>query len=257
MAGIVFYASTTIKAASVSGANRILGANPFITIHNVSRSTTGVSIQTFYWNHSNTAVPNCTFVWTQTASPQYIGGNGINIISFGDVAASACKVTDGRELFTSTPAQLRPSSISTNSTTSPLVETINGELVILPGYSISLEAIGTTSPLQGSTITVVWQEFPNGLISTTGQAVPVQPLLVSQQLNGVQDSQNKIFTTNDKFISNASYRELLFINGIIQVVAVDYYVFESEGPGTGYDSIMFINAPLDSDSLTISYYKAS
>lgn len=80
------------------------------------------------------------------------------------------------------------------------------------------------------------------------------PLQLEKDLLGVQNSINTIFTTETKFIFNTIYRPIIFINGIKQAITNDYLLAENDGPGTGYDTVIFTIPPLSSDVLTIDYY---
>jgi hypothetical protein len=73
-------------------------------------------------------------------------------------------------------------------------------------------------------------------------------------LIGVQDTINTTFTTATKFKHTSQFKEVLFVNGLRQHIPEDYFVAESGGVGTGYDTIVFTNAPYPDDTLTIDYF---
>lgn len=74
-------------------------------------------------------------------------------------------------------------------------------------------------------------------------------------LIGSQDTINITFTTPTKFKHTTKFKEVLFVNGLRQHIPEDYFVAESGGPGTGYDTIIFTNAPYPDDILTIDYFE--
>lgn len=76
-------------------------------------------------------------------------------------------------------------------------------------------------------------------------------------LIGSKDNLNTTFTTITKFKHTSKFKEVLFVNGLRQHIPEDYFVAESGGPGTGYDTIVFTNAPYPDDILTIDYFEAT
>jgi hypothetical protein len=73
-------------------------------------------------------------------------------------------------------------------------------------------------------------------------------------LVGIQNTINTTFTTLTKFKHTSQFKEVLFVNGLRQHIPEDYFVAESGGVGTGYDTIIFVNAPYPDDILTIDYF---
>jgi hypothetical protein len=63
-------------------------------------------------------------------------------------------------------------------------------------------------------------------------------------LNGSVDGSNRIFTTNDKFIDGAydnnQFAISVFHNGRKLVKNIDFITAESGGPGSGYDTVIFL-----------------
>lgn len=78
-------------------------------------------------------------------------------------------------------------------------------------------------------------------------------------LIGVIDSSNLIFTIpSGKFIFTNNYRITVYLNGVRQRFTENYLIAESEGPGTGYDLIIFVeDAPDVGDAIAADYYQAS
>lgn len=76
-------------------------------------------------------------------------------------------------------------------------------------------------------------------------------------LVGTQDGFNTTFTTPTIFVHTAQFKEVLFVNGLRQHIPEDYFVAESGGVGTGYDTIVFVTAPLIEDVITIDYFEAN
>jgi hypothetical protein len=75
-------------------------------------------------------------------------------------------------------------------------------------------------------------------------------------LIGIQNNSNTTFTTPTKFKHTANHKEIIFTNGLRNHIPEDYFVAESGGVGTGYDTIVFTVAPLASDVITIDYFGA-
>ena len=72
-------------------------------------------------------------------------------------------------------------------------------------------------------------------------------------LDGTIDSVNQVFTTTQKF--NSNYIRV-YENGQCIKKGTDYAIAESV-PGTGYDTIIFTEAPESSDSYWVDYKKYS
>lgn len=83
-----------------------------------------------------------------------------------------------------------------------------------------------------------------------------------QELIGVKDGINPIFTTPDNFIQgifgNNEFRILIRHNGRALQEGTDYIVSESGGIGTGYDTIIFkCTLPDEDDEVVIDYVMES
>lgn len=74
-------------------------------------------------------------------------------------------------------------------------------------------------------------------------------------LIGDQDGINTTFTTATKFIHTSSFKEVIFSNGLRNHIPEDYTIAESGGPGTGYDTILFVLSPDEDDVITIDYFE--
>jgi len=79
-----------------------------------------------------------------------------------------------------------------------------------------------------------------------------------QELIGVQDGANPIFTTPDNFIQgmfgNNEFRILIRHNGRVLQEGTDYIVSESGGVGTGYDTVIFkCTLPDAEDEIVVDY----
>jgi hypothetical protein len=77
-----------------------------------------------------------------------------------------------------------------------------------------------------------------------------------QGLIGARDGENHLFRTpgGEKFIHNLPYLTVsVHLNGLRLCLLDDYLLEESEGPGTGYDTIILSEAP-DSDSHIVVDY---
>jgi hypothetical protein len=83
-------------------------------------------------------------------------------------------------------------------------------------------------------------------------------LLTGQELLGVKDGVNTVFSTPRPFLRTPEYREALYVRGRrwLEGVGCDYVAVESGGPGTGYDTIVLAVAPDAEDNMLIDYYPA-
>jgi hypothetical protein len=88
-----------------------------------------------------------------------------------------------------------------------------------------------------------------GTIGTGGFDVQDSSLI------GTQNNVNITFTTLTKFKHTSQFKEVLFVNGLRQHIPEDYFVAESGGLGTGYDTIVFVAPPYPDDVLTIDYFE--
>jgi hypothetical protein len=82
------------------------------------------------------------------------------------------------------------------------------------------------------------------------------------QLDGIVDGSNMVFTIpSGKFLVDGTHKIVVYINGVKQVYLTDYFIAESGGPGTGYDTVVMAIAPqvLPSpiDIITADYYLAN
>jgi hypothetical protein len=91
-------------------------------------------------------------------------------------------------------------------------------------------------------------------------AVPTEiPFAFKQgiMLLGVKDNVNRVFTTPEKFINgsfgNNNFRILIKHNGRDLVESIDYFVTESGGSGTGYDTIILSFSPKPRSVLVADY----
>jgi hypothetical protein len=91
-------------------------------------------------------------------------------------------------------------------------------------------------------------------------AVPTEiPFAFKQgiMLLGVKDNVNRVFTTPEKFINgsfgNNNFRILIKHNGRDLVESIDYFVTESGGSRTGYDTIILSFSPKPRSVLVADY----
>lgn len=73
-------------------------------------------------------------------------------------------------------------------------------------------------------------------------------------LIGIQNYSNLIFSTPDKFVVNNVLNITIYSNGLRLTQSIDFIIAESEGVGTGYDTIIFMLSPPQSDDVLISSY---
>jgi hypothetical protein len=106
--------------------------------------------------------------------------------------------------------------------------------------------------------------YANGV--TTGVQIDQSQLASLWQqdieLDGVVDGSNMVFTIpSGKFLVDGTHKIVVYINGVKQVYLTDYFIAESGGPGTGYDTVIMTIAPIISplpiDVITADYYLAN
>lgn len=78
-------------------------------------------------------------------------------------------------------------------------------------------------------------------------------------LVGVQDNVNLIFTIpSGDFVIIDNYKIIVYLNGVRQEYLSNYLIAESQGVGTGYDTVIFVDdAPDVDDVIVADYYQAS
>jgi hypothetical protein len=88
-----------------------------------------------------------------------------------------------------------------------------------------------------------------------GGATPSN-LRTNVALLGTIDGVNTVFTTPDTFVHDGTTNEAVYLRGkrVLEGIGNDYTASESGGPGTGYDTITFTQAPKTPDNVLIDYY---
>ncbi len=79
------------------------------------------------------------------------------------------------------------------------------------------------------------------------------------ELVGVVDDSNTVYSIPfGKFIQNDLYRIIVYKNGVKQFFLDDYFIAESGGPGSGYDTVILTvpptTVPPPDDIITADYY---
>jgi hypothetical protein len=106
-------------------------------------------------------------------------------------------------------------------------------------------------------------QYLDGFGFTTGVLVAYEQLAVLEQqdvqLVGTVDGFNNVFTIpSGTWIQSPPYKIIVYLNGVKQVLNDDYMIAESNGPGTGYDTVIFTvppePTPLPPDIVTADYY---
>lgn len=97
----------------------------------------------------------------------------------------------------------------------------------------------------------------NGLAITGDQSAVTKREDI--QLLGTVDDVNTIYTIPDSsFIYDGFYKIIVYRNGVKQHLPDDFTIFESGGPGTGYDGIIMTTPPTTNpppdDIITADYY---
>lgn len=90
-----------------------------------------------------------------------------------------------------------------------------------------------------------------------GSTYPTFFIKQGMKLIGEQNSKNRVFTTAEKFINGEYYNNIFHIlirhNGRELVEKTDFFVYESEGAGTGFDTIIFTFSPKLRSSISVDY----
>lgn len=77
-------------------------------------------------------------------------------------------------------------------------------------------------------------------------------------LLGTVDGVNTIFLTPTVFVYDADHKIIVYKNGVKQLIGDDFTIFESSGPGTGYDGVILTVPPTviptPTDVITADYY---
>lgn len=74
-------------------------------------------------------------------------------------------------------------------------------------------------------------------------------------LLGTKNGINTIFTLpSGTFLYSTDFKIAVYRNGVRQKFTSNYLISESGGPGTGYDTIIFIEPPESDEELIIDYY---
>jgi len=96
---------------------------------------------------------------------------------------------------------------------------------------------------------------PPGPPGAPGVSPEVEALCVDQNLTGVIDGVNKVFTTDVTFKHDTKFKELFYVNGIRQKIGAscDYTISEST-PLAGFDTITMTYEPIVGDVLIVDYY---
>ena len=87
--------------------------------------------------------------------------------------------------------------------------------------------------------------------------IAVDRYRVGQSLVGTRDGSNLMFTTPglEKFAHNLPFLDIsIYLNGTRLALVDDYIVSESDGPGTGHDTVMLlVPPPMQDDHLLADY----
>ena len=96
-----------------------------------------------------------------------------------------------------------------------------------------------------------------GLQITSGQLSVIEQQDI--QLVGIIDNVNTIFTIpSGTWIQSPPYKIIVYKNGVKQVLGDDYFIAESGGPGTGFNTVVLVvpptTIPIPIDIITADYY---
>lgn len=86
--------------------------------------------------------------------------------------------------------------------------------------------------------------------------IEIGRLRTGQNLVGPKDGSNVTFQVpaNERYSHNLPFLTIdVFLNGMRLALLDDFYVVESGGSGTGYDTVVLIEAPFADDHLLADY----
>lgn len=77
----------------------------------------------------------------------------------------------------------------------------------------------------------------------------------NKSLLGSKDGFNHTFTTPEDFVQSGEQVIRVYLNGqrLQEGISNDYTVLESGGPGTGFDTVILVVAPLGYEKVTADY----
>lgn len=86
--------------------------------------------------------------------------------------------------------------------------------------------------------------------------IPARRYRTEQSLVGAIDGLNTTFTLpdGDQFVQETPYIQIVvFCNGVRLLLRDDYFVLESGGTGSGYDTVLLVEPPRPGDKLVADY----
>lgn len=93
-------------------------------------------------------------------------------------------------------------------------------------------------------------------IDAGGGTADLVPFFQDVPVSGIQNGINTIFFVPDIFLYTTENKLTLYLNGVRQAIGDNYLIGESGGLGTGYDTIVFLEAPRTKDIVLVDYFKA-
>lgn len=86
------------------------------------------------------------------------------------------------------------------------------------------------------------------------RSIPAADHREGEALSGALDGANNVFATATRFRHDVPGVTIkVFYNGARLELDEDYFVVESGGPGSGYDRVVLMFAPLPGDKLLADY----
>lgn len=155
----------------------------------------------------------------------------------------------------------------------PIINGQTRDLLAIPGLSEenirdSLLKGSLRLKLENGELTVIdcdiqniqFNDIQRSFLDTIGISLGVDPpnsqvKYEDIDLVGVKNGINTIFTIpSGYFLYDDTYKALVYLNGVRQKLTNNFLISESGGPGTGYDTIIFLEAPESDDELIIDYF---
>jgi len=165
--GRLFHGSTAVAGASVNGAAS-LAQTSAITLSNPVGSGVNAAILKAFWQYVSGTMGLSGLMWAYCAAASTGGTAGtVTSGSLKTPGGAACTVWSGATSFSATSILLRPSGISfgafvggAGNPTPPVVEVVDGDIIVPPGFTVGLVAIGAAGTSDKSIMGLAWSEEP-------------------------------------------------------------------------------------------------
>jgi hypothetical protein len=159
-------ATATMTGVSVNGVATV-GTTSAITLYNPPNSKINATILRAVWNYISGTMGLCGLFWcyqAATAIPTTLG-----VVANGQCTqgTSKCYIATGGGSFGSNCVAIRPSGITfgafaggAGNVQPPNQEVLEGDIMVPPGFSVGLVALGAAGTTDRSNLSLSWAEEP-------------------------------------------------------------------------------------------------